>query len=122
MNTKILPDMTFGGDVIWRKIVTLSAFTFDCEKDTELYDRWNKAYPNSFFHTFSIERTEQQGIFTVWLPLLKDNENWKPKYDRYRRTKVPKVLPIAYDDNAINHWLNLAEPFIIENHIISVLS
>lgn len=118
MTTKILPSMcTFGGDVVWRKIATMSAYTFDVEVDLDLYERWNKAHPMKFFRTASVEKTDTNGIFHVWLPLLEDNRNWKPKEDKYRRGKVPDVYPNCYDENALNHWLNFAEPFLIEKFV-----
>jgi hypothetical protein len=112
MNTKIIDSLTYG-PVVWRKIATMSIFTFAAE-DPDQFAHWNKAHPKTFFRTMSVERTDKEGVFHVWLPLLDDNREWKMPSDRYRRTKEPTFLPTAYDHNAVNHWINFAKPFLLE--------
>ena len=95
MTTKILPSLQYG-DVIWRKIATMSFWIFDSD-NSELVQQWLNAHPLTFFRTASIEKVEREGVFHVWLPMLDDNKHWKMPYDKYRRGKDPEVLPLAYD-------------------------
>jgi hypothetical protein len=115
MTTKILPSLQYGS-VVWRKIATMSAFIFDQENE-ELLVKWLQAHPLTFFRTASVEHTDREGVFHVWLPLLDDNKDWKMPYDKYRRGKDPEILPSAYDHNVVQHWLTIAEPFVVEMHI-----
>lgn len=112
-DTKIFESPTYG-DTVWRYIGTMSAKTFDAFNKEE-FDAWEAAHPKANFGSFSNERTDDYGIFKVWLPLKRDNLDWEYTGRTVIYQKLKKgQLPWAIADKEVIKWFKKAEQFMIE--------
>lgn len=119
MEVVILTSPTYG-DVNWRKIGTISAFTFDAENEEE-FKAFDAIHPTKHFQALSVKQIKP-GIFEVWLPLAYDNKDWKFPKRSFHGDKTPTQLPIAIPNKKVLTWFKKAEQFMTEvSDIIDVL-
>ncbi len=94
-DTFILHSDTYG-DVVYRKICTMSIFTFDAETDEKLSMEFFKAHPKYWFGMLGITKITN-GVFVLHLPLADDNSDIK-KY--------------CVTEKQLIRWFNKAKKFI----------
>lgn len=112
---KIYPSPTYG-PITFRKMVSMSVFTFDAEDDLQS-NAWSRAHPKHEFSCFSVKH-EATGIFSVWLPMLRDNTHWqKPthwqkEYHKRRPYNAKNLsLPVAVKDKDFILWYENVKSF-----------
>lgn len=124
---KIIDSFSYG-KVKYRRICTMSIYTFDAESQPDKAEAFLKAHPKNVFSALSVERTDDPGIFHVWLPLARDNKDWIVDGTRLAsenhslNRKLPTSLPCGIKSKSVLLWLeNVLEFITYTNPIIDEL-
>jgi len=112
-DTKIMESPSYGS-AVWRYLGTMSVMTFDAKEDGEA-QAWSEAHPKHNFSSLQVVRTDQDGIFQVWVPLKRDNTEWEYTGRTVIYQKIKKGdYPGAATDKEVIRWFKKAERFMTD--------